>query len=282
MSRAAKAKPAPITDDPNPLVVIGGNHPPEPIEEVAPTPYEQAKKRIDDLYDEAKLWLDGAVVDSKELADGIKNLRTLIQDAHKEADAARKAENEAFDKGKAEVQTRYNLLIGKTTQVTGKTLKAIAAIEKALEPWLQAEADRLEKIAAEQRRIADEALAKAQEAIRSTDASNLSAREDAEELLTDAKRADRDANRAEKTTARIEGNFGRALTLRKVYTATLNPASEDGKIADGRVLALRHFCKVKPREVGEFIQRLADEHIRFGDHLSDEIPGFTITMERKL
>lgn len=263
---------------PNPRVKLGDNNPPAEL-----TPYEKAKKRIDDLFTEAKLWLDGAVVDNKDLADGIKNLRDEIKAAHTVADEARKAENKAYDDGKAEVQERYNALIGKTTKVTGLTLKALAAIDKALEPWLKAEDDRIEAEAAAARKIADEAFAKAQEAIRASDPSNLTEREAAEELLGDAKQANRDANRAENTTAKVAGNFGnRAISLRKVYTATLNPASADGKIEDGRVLALRHFCKTRPREVCEFLQTMANEHVRYGDHSADEIPGFTITMERKL
>lgn len=275
----AKPKLAVVSDEPNPRAIIGSNSEPMQVE---PTPYDLAKARIEDLYEEAGLWLDGAKVDSKDLADGIGNLRDFIKEAHANADAARKAENEAFDKGKAEVQERYNLLIGKTTKVTGKTVAALAAIEKALEPWLQAEDRRIEAEAAAKRKIADDALALAQAAIRNTDASNLTGRAEAESLLKDAKGAGYEANQAEKVTAKVGGTFGRALTLRKVYTASLNPASADGKVEDGRVLALRHFCKTKPREVCEFLQGLADKHIQFGDHSADEIPGFTITVERKL
>lgn len=279
----AKAKLAEVMIDPQaPLLnegaVIGSNQPPAEL-----SPYERAKKRIEDLYEEAKLWLDGAVVDNTDLADGIKNLRDEIKKAHTDADDARKAENKAFDDGKTEVQDRYNLLIGKTTKITGLTVKALAAIEKALEPWLRAEEDRLKAEAAEARRIADEALAKAQEALRASDPSNLTEREAAEELVGEAKQADRDANRAANTTAKVSGNFGnRAISLRKVYTAKLNEPSDDPKIPHPAVLAIRHFCKTRPRDVYDFLQKMADDHVRFGDHNTDEIPGFTITMERKL
>jgi len=268
----------PDIHEPNPRAVIGNNEPP-----VEMTPYEKAKKRIEDLYGEAKLWLDGAVVDSADLADGIKNLRDEMKKAHAEADDARKAENKAFDDGKAEVQERYNLLIGKTTKITGLTHKAFAAIDKALEPWLKAEADRIEAEAAEKRRIADEAAAKAQEALRASDPSNLAEREVAEELLTEAKSLERDADRAGKSKASVSGNFGgRSIRLRKAYSVKLNEVSEDPNEPHPAVLALRHFCKTRPRDVNEFLYGLANEHIRFGDHLPDELPGFTISYEMKL
>lgn len=277
---ALKLTPVEPLAEPNPLVVVGSNSEPMGIE---PTPYEAAKKRIDDLFEEAKLWLDGAVVDNADLADGIKNLRDEINKAHKAADEARKAENKTFDDGKAEVQERYNALIGKTTKVTGLTLKVLDAINKGLEPWLLAEDKRIKDEAAAARKIADEAAAKAQEALRASHPSNLAGREEAEVLLTEAKALNIDANHAGKAKASVSGNFGnRSISLRKVYKAEFNPASEDGKIEDGRILALRHFCKKNPREVSEFIQGLADASIRFGDHIPDEIPGMTISFDMKL
>lgn len=267
-----------LDQSPNPLAVVGNNNPPEPVE---PTPYEKAKKRIDDLYDEAKLWLDGAVVDSADLASGIKNLRDMVNDADKAADEARKAEAKVFDDGKKEVQARYNPLIGNTQTVVGKTVKIHAALNKALAPWLVSEEKRVKAEADEKRRIADEAAAKAQEALRASDPANLADREQAEELVTDAKALNREASRAENTTAKISGDFGRrAVSLRTVYTATLIPATET--TPDGAMLALRHFCLTRAADVRDFLQGLANAHVRTGDHTADEIPGFKITPERTL
>src|SRR5690349_4076026 len=95
-----------VLADINPRAVIGGNNPP-------PSPFEIAQKAVEDIYGEASMWLDGATVDSQELADGIGNLASELRKARKLADETRKIENKPFDDGKAEVQARYKPLLDK-------------------------------------------------------------------------------------------------------------------------------------------------------------------------
>ena len=75
--------------------MIGHNNP--------PTEFEVCKKTIQDLYEEAKLWLDGEPVETQEQADALNTLESRIREAAKDAEANRKKEAKPFDDGKAEV-----------------------------------------------------------------------------------------------------------------------------------------------------------------------------------
>ena len=245
-----------MNDAPEAIATIGHNNPPEP------TPYEKARDKINDLYDESKLWLDGAVVDSQALADGLGKLLKSLRDAVTEADAMRIIENEPFDKGKAEVQARYAPLIADTKNQKGKATLAINACKNALASWLDA-IDRAQREAAEEaRRVAAEKAKAAQDAIRAADAANLAEREAAEELLKDAKRADAQANRIERATA-TAATGGRAIGLRTTYQPQLIDMT----------LAARHYWKVERAAFEEFLIGLAERDCRAGRR---EIPGFTI------
>jgi len=63
----------------NPRAVVGGNNPPEPMS------FEAIAHRVEDLFGEAKLWLDGAVVDNADLAGGVNNLRNMLKAAGADA-----------------------------------------------------------------------------------------------------------------------------------------------------------------------------------------------------
>lgn len=238
----------------NPRAVMGGNAPPL-------TPYEAAEKAIEDIYSEASLWLDGAVVSDKATADGIDNLKKEIVKVRKAADEARKIENKPFDEGKAEVQARYNPLLAKADL-------AKDACNEALKPWLIAEGKRLDAEAAEARRIADEKRIAAEEAIRGTDATNLAAREAAEALVKDSKKADAAANRAGRQTATAGGSFGRATGLRSYTVATITDLRE----------AARHYWTAAPDDMRALIQGLADKDAAAGKR---DIPGITVTIEQR-
>ena len=177
------------------LAVIGHNGSPEP------TPFEVSRDRINDLYGEAKNWCDGEPIDSEEKAAEVRKLLDMLGEEIRTADARRKVENEPFDAGKAEVQARYNTLIGDTKSVKGKAILAQAACRQALTPWLQKqEAERL--AAAEAAR--KEAEAKAREAalaFQVTRADDLEEREEAEAMAREAAAADAAARKASKPTA---------------------------------------------------------------------------------
>lgn len=238
----------------NPRAVVGGNNPPEP------TPYEKALKRIEDLYGEASLWMDGAPVNSAEVCDGIGNLKSLLLEAGKEAEQARKVEAKPFDEGKAEVQKRYNPLAKKVEL-------AVDACRKAQEPWLKKVADELAAKAEVARLEAAEKAQLAQAAIQATDVTNLAGRAEAEALVEDAKIAARVATKAGKATAKAGGATGRATALRSVWSA---------KVVDP-VKAARHYWSVAPDEINAFIQSLADRDVL---HDARVIPGVSITEDK--
>ncbi|MFI3903995.1 hypothetical protein [Ochrobactrum sp. S1502_03] len=241
---------------------IGHNGAPEP------TPFETVKAKIDDLYDEAKLWLDGAEITSQDQADEIQKLMRLIQASEKEADEARKEEAKPHDDAKAEIQERFNLLIGKTKSVTGKTVKAVEACKKALAPWLQKlETARLEREAAALKE-AEEKNRLAMEAMRQRTGDNLEQNEQAEQLVKEAKAADSQARRIGNEKASAKG-FGRAASLRTSYVSEVTNYT-----AFARFVWAHH--KV---DLCDFLDDLARQIVARGNH---NIDGVTVKEERKV
>lgn len=244
----------------NERAVIGGNNP--------PSPYDLVKEKIDGLYDEAKLWLDGESITSQEQADEIQKLMRLIQAAEKEADEARKDEAKPHDDAKAAIQERYNLLIGKTKSVTGKTVKAVDACKKALAPWLQKlEEERLEREAAAKKE-AEAAAQAAMEAMRQRTGDNLEQSERAEQLVKDAKAAEAVARRIGNEKATAKG-FGRAASLRTSYVA---------EVTDYTAFA-RYVWQHHKVELSSFLDDLARQIVARGNH---KIDGVTVREERRV
>ncbi|MFK4060767.1 hypothetical protein [Brucella anthropi] len=244
----------------NERAVIGGNNP--------PSPYNLVKDKIDGLYDEAKLWLDGESITSQEQADEIQKLMRLIQAAEKEADEARKDEAKPHDDAKTAIQERYNLLIGKTKSVTGKTVKAVEACKKALAPWLQKlEEERLEREAAAKKE-AEAAAQAAMEAMRQRTGDNLEQSERAEQLVKDAKAAEAVARRIGNEKATAKG-FGRAASLRASYVA---------EVTDYTAFA-RYVWQHHKVELSSFLDDLARQIVARGNH---KIDGVTVQEERKV
>lgn len=242
---------------------LGGNNPPEP------TPYEAAKAKVDDLANEAQHWLDGSGVNSQPEADAVGKLVDMLRKAHTEADNARKVENEPFDKGKAEVQARYN-------PVLTRAKTAVDTAKLALAPWLAKVKAEQDAIAKRARDEADRLAKEAAEAMRASDATNLAEREAAEALVLEASKASRAANRAETTTAKAGGGAGhRAIGLRSYYTARL--------VDDG--VALAHFLETRLADIDEYLTKLAQQTVDAagGDaaKASLKIPGFVIDVEQR-
>lgn len=252
----AITKPPVAEFDPNPRATIGGNMPPEP------TPFELAEAEVYKLYDEAALWLDGAAVDSQELADDIANLMNMLRTAEKAADAARKAEKEPHLEAGRAVDAQYKPLLDKAKLATD-------ACKKALAPWLTKLEAEKRAAEAEARRVADEKRAAAEAAIRARDAANLEQTAAAEALLKDAKKAEAAASRAEKATAGAGGSVGRKAGLRTVWTATMTNSAE----------ALKHYKAAKPDALKAFLLSLAEADVRAGVR---SIPGFSVTDEQKV
>jgi hypothetical protein len=175
------------------LAVIGHNNP--------PTPFEVSRDRIADLYVEAKNWCDGEPIDNEASAAEVRKLLDMLGEEIRTADARRKTENEPFDAGKAEVQARYNTLIGDTKSVKGKAILAQAACRQALTPWLQKQEAERQATAEAARKEAEAKAREAALAFQVTRADDLEEREEAEALAREAKAAEAAARKASKPTA---------------------------------------------------------------------------------
>lgn len=235
---------------------MGHNSPPEP------TPFEAVKIHIDDLWVEAKNWADGTPVETQAQADEVSRLIEDFRLAHAAADNARKAENEVFDKGKAAVQEKYAPLIADTKAVTGKTVKAQAALKAALKPFLDRQEAEKRAAALKAQEEAQAAAAKAAAALREADDSDLEAKEAAEALIEDARLAATAASRASNDKAQARGG-SRAMGLRKTYT----PVMTDRKAA------LMHYAVNRADALVDFLQQLAVTDVREGKRV---IPGFDV------
>jgi hypothetical protein len=240
----------------NPRAKIGDNCPPT-------DPFGAIEAHINDLYDEAKNWCDGAAIENEGQAESVQTLMRMLQEAHRLADETRQKENEPFDAGKAEVQERYAPLIADTKKQVGKTVKAVAALKGALTTWLrakelerQAEADRLRKEAEVAAQAALEASLAAHQG------NDLGAIEAAETTIAEARDIELAARRVENTTAKATG-MGRAVGLRDNWIATLANPRE----------ALLHYLATDPDAVRAWLSQRGQQDVRSGRRL---IPGFAI------
>jgi len=251
----------------NPRAVIGANFPPENLPAPAqPTPFDLAAKAVGDIYDETVLWLDGQVIDSQDLADGVANLLAEIRKAEKLADETRTAEKAPLDEAVRQIQARYAPLIGNTKACTGKTVLAAAACKAALQPWLAAEDRRLREAARLAREEADRQRAAAAEALRRTEAANLAERAAAEAQFHAAQKADTAANVASRQTAKA-GSFGRSAHVRSTWSVAI----------DDEVEAARTYWASNREDVLAFLVGLAERDVRGG---ARAIAGFTITEQK--
>lgn len=240
---------------------IGHNHPPDP------TPFELSKEAIHALFDEAKNWLDGDPIASQGQADMVQKLLRDIQSAEKEADERRTTENEPFDTGKAEVQSRYAPLIANTKTTKGLTVMAVDACKKALAPWLfkidnenRAKAEALRKEAEEKQLAAMEAMRQR--------GGDLEASAKAEALAQEAKAAETVARHAGNVKAQAKG-AGKAVGLRDYYT---------GEVTDYTAFA-RHAWTAHLSDMQDFLDALAKRIVDAGVHTG--IPGVTVHHERR-
>jgi len=231
---------------------IGHNNPPQ-------SPFEAVKVNIEDLYLEARNWLDGEPITNQLQADALESLLDQIREAEKAADAARKEENRPYDDGKAEVQARYAPLISDTKAVKGMTVRAIEACKAALAPWRQ-EQERIRQEAA--RKAREEAAAKAVQATAlSRAADDLMARERAEQAVKEAEQAAKAASKADKAATTGTG-------LRSYF----RPELVDG------VEAARHYWQTNREACEAFFLSLAKTDVQNGKRT---LPGFNVIEERR-
>jgi hypothetical protein len=232
-----------------------------------PTPdsFDAIRVHIEDLYSEAKNWLDGEPIATQAQADEVSRLLGMIKEAERIADDTRKRENEPFDAGKAAVQAKYAPLISDTKSVRGKTVLAREACQRALTPWLVAQEQERQRAAQAARDEADRLAAEARAAAQSAD---LSVVEKAEDIFADAKATEREASALERDRAAAGGGEYRRTILRDHFV----PILEDGQ------LALRHLWSTRRADLEAFALKCAEEAVRAGVRT---IPGFRVENQQR-
>lgn len=238
------------------MSALGHNNPP------ALTPFEAVSVHIDDLYAEARNWLDGATIENQAQADALGQLMDALRQSRKAADEARKVEAKPFDDGKAEVQARYKPLLDKAD-------RAVEVAKAALGRWLAAQ-DAARRAAADEARRAAEAQAKAaQDAARAAaKADDLDAKEAAEKQVKAAQQAETEAKRIEASRPQVTGG-ARAVSMRTHYTP---------EIADFYA-ALEHYVATQPEAFQALILDLARKDIAAAKRA---IPGVKIITEQRV
>lgn len=231
---------------------IGSNNPP---------PVEAHGMNINDLYDEAKGWLDGAQIETQDQADGLGKLLDHIRIARKAADEQRATEKRPHDDAAKAVQQAWKPLLDKCDL-------AASVARQALTPWLRKLEDeqRAARIKADQE--AEAARLKALEAQRAAAPDDLVAQEAARILDDAASQAVKDAKRAGKAKAHATGGT-RAVGLRTSWRAEITDATAFGR------WAWQH----RREDYMAFLTQLADREGRNGPAA---IPGIIVHEERKV
>jgi hypothetical protein len=241
--------------DPNPRAVPGNNMPPA-------DPFELCSQKVEDLYGEARLWLDGQPVESQAHADDLSNLLNMLRQAEKEAEAARKAEKEPHLEAGRQVDAKYKPL-------TDRCKLATDGIKKALTPWLERQEAEKRAAAEKARQEAEEKARAAQEAARAArEAADLAQAEEASRLADEAQKAQKVAAKAEKSHASASGGIGKAVSLRTVVEVELTDPNA----------AIRHYWSRAYPEFAALMTQLAERDARAG---AREIPGFNV-IEKKV
>jgi hypothetical protein len=234
----------------NPRAVIGDN---------APPPIEGHRLNVEDLYAEAKEWLDGEGIQTEGQAQEVAKLLDMLRQAHKAADAARAAEKKPHDDAAKAVQAAWKPLLDKADL-------AIATAKKAIAPYLERKDAEQRAIAQAAREEAARIAAQAEEAARAARPDDLEAQAALEATRKAAAAAERVASKADKARPNVAG-AARAVTLRTTYVAELTNAKD----------ALRFYMERQPEALKEWLLEQAQRDVNAGAHT---IPGFNIREER--
>lgn len=224
-------------------------------------PVEQHALHIDDLYDEAKGFLDGEAIANQGQAEALGKLLSAFREARQGADEQRKVEAKPFDEGKAAVQAAWKPLIDKCERAEKIAKNAIGAWQIQLEAAQREAAAEAARVAEQERAAAQAKLAAAQGSERLQDA------EEAEAALKAAKVAEADASKAEKAKPLV-ATGGRSIGLRSYWEPTLTDSAA----------ALRHYREKQPEALKAWLLDQAEKDVRLGVR---SIPGFTIAEDRR-
>ena len=225
-------------------------------EEPAPTlpnsrPFDLSKQEIDDLFEEANQWLDGAEITTEAEAEGIKRLMKLTREADARKEDARKEEVAPFDAGRKEVQDRYAPLTKRVELIIGGCRKILTGWNLRLE---EAQRRKAEEI----RLAAEEASRKAQH-VAEVAGSTL----ETQEIVASA---EEDARRLLKNAGRAEANIGKGNRMRSKWRV---------EITDPK-LTIAWFFRAYEHELVDWLaERLTAKAYKAGE-LPASIPGAKI------
>lgn len=230
------------------------------------TAFDAIKIDIDDLYDEAKNWLDGTEIKTQAEADDVATLIDRFRKAGKAAKDQHTAEKKPHLEAGRAVDAKFKPLIERAD-----TAKDIA--ERARNKYLLRLKAAQEEIARAAAKLAAEEAQKARDAIAQANATaDLDAREKAEDLVADAKAMLDQAAALAKAKPLVRGGEGeRAQGLRGTWTPTLTDS----------LIAMRHYWLIPERkaEFETLMLDMARKDVRAG---ARAVPGFTVTEEFKL
>lgn len=221
------------------------------------SPVDEIFFEIDELYQEAKNWADGAEIENEDQHNAAKAVHDALHEAGKKAEELRVKEKEPLDEQVKAIQDKFNPY---TQKNKGKVDLGKTALKQILGKWR-------EKIAEQKRIAADKAAKEAEEqriaaeAAIQTSFGNLEAREEAEQLVEEAKASEKSAKRADRDSKTGTG-------LRRSYTPVLTDMNK----------AVRHYWDRQPEAFRDLVLDLAAKDVRAGVH---DIPGFDVREEKK-
>jgi len=256
---------------------IGHNQP--PVEEVPSEavevssdidPFTAYKIDVDDVYGEAKNYLDGAEITTQSEADDVTRIMDLAKKAADAAEAKRVELKKPHDDAAKIVQARWKPLVDRAVNVQ-------TVAKTALGKWLiKVQKDQRDEAARVAKLASDAALSAVSEYRAAQDSGDLTAIENAEESVQTARDILKTADLLEKArpSAKVEG-MSRGVGLVTVWKAELDLA-EDDKPKPSTLLARWAFARDPERCIDLFMQ-MAREDVRAGTR---EIPGVNIYSEQ--
>ena len=217
----------------------GDNAPP-------PDPFEVRVKAIDDLYGEAKLWMDGQPVADQDMADGVANLIKLLRKERDGAEEDKKAETRPH-------LDIVNAIRGKWKPYETKCERAIDSCKRALLPWSQKLRDEQEMIRRAAEQAAAIAIAKRQQAEATANPVVLEEMEAVAEMQAVEMDARQTLDQARKLNPGSGSKeLGRAVSIRQ----------KPVPVIIDRKACMTHYWQTRKEEVCQFLLTLAIEDIR--------------------
>ncbi|MEP5769110.1 hypothetical protein [Nisaea sp.] len=229
-------------NDMNPRAVVGGNNPPDPIDEI------NASFEAD--REEAANWTDGAPVENEAQMKAVDALRKSMREWRLSLEKGQKAATAPLRAVYQAELDRWKPTIEDAKRIEGCLVSTVDAFKRKL----KAEKEAAERAAWE---AANKARREAEEKARAADASNLEAQREAQAAKEAAMEAEKAAQAAKKD--QVKG-------LRTVTRYTI----------DSHKTALADIYKTDPESIVAFV----DEYVR-RNHKTRAIAGVTVTQEQE-